>query len=238
MSCEDSFASQLASRASRLRACQTKVTDSTGSSFIELRTEDGFSKTGAQLDSSSTCPGFVVDTKPDLRCSQIKPYLYLGSQDVASDRNVLEEHCITDVLCLVPPSVFDENDDLLYLSPLGELNHSLHSKSNSPLVGSPRVVYAPLLDIPEHPVAEMFPATRSFIRSIKHSGGTVLVHCNAGVSRAPTVVIAYLMAEYGKSFKEAYDCVKEKRSFIRPNEGFLQQLKEFECTMKLEPRSS
>lgn len=54
------------------------------------------------------------------------------------------------------------------------------------------------------------------------------MHCNAGVSRAPTIVIAYLMKKFNMRLKEAYDLVKSVRSSIRPNEGFMKTLKEYE----------
>ena len=41
-------------------------------------------------------------------------------------------------------------------------------------------------------------------------GNNVLVHCHAGIDRAPFVV-AYFLYKIGYSFQEAYDMVKEKR---------------------------
>ena len=48
----------------------------------------------------------------------------------------------------------------------------------------------------------------------------VLVHCNAGVSRAPTVVIAFLMIHQKLNYKEAFELVKKHRQQIKLNEGF------------------
>lgn len=53
--------------------------------------------------------------------------------------------------------------------------------------------------------------------------GNVLVHCEKGRSRAPTMVIAYLMRKYGLSPKEALAQVREKRN-ARPNRNFMTQL--------------
>ncbi len=53
----------------------------------------------------------------------------------------------------------------------------------------------------------------------------MLVHCNAGLSRAPSVVIAYLRKEEGLSWEEAWEKVKEARPGMKPNVGFVKQLK-------------
>jgi protein-tyrosine phosphatase len=56
----------------------------------------------------------------------------------------------------------------------------------------------------------------------------VLVHCAAGVSRSPTLVIAYIMWSQKKTRKEAYEYVSSKRPIIDPNENFMNQLEMFE----------
>ncbi len=57
--------------------------------------------------------------------------------------------------------------------------------------------------------------------------GAVFVHCNAGVSRAATVVIAYHMKTQDVDFHTAYQHVKGVRPCIRPNDGFMRQLKQY-----------
>ena len=56
----------------------------------------------------------------------------------------------------------------------------------------------------------------------------VFVHCAAGISRSPTIVIAYIMWKNEMTFGKAYDFVKQKRPDIYPNYGFQKQLKMFE----------
>lgn len=50
------------------------------------------------------------------------------------------------------------------------------------------------------------------------SPGGVLVHCMAGVSRSPSVVMAYLMARGGMALAAARSAVKAARPFIHPNQ--------------------
>ncbi len=55
-------------------------------------------------------------------------------------------------------------------------------------------------------------------------GKNVCVHCQVGVSRSVTLVLAYLMKYESLSLKEAADRVKSYRPFICPNRGFLEIL--------------
>ena len=56
----------------------------------------------------------------------------------------------------------------------------------------------------------------------------IFVHCAAGMSRSPTIVIAYIMWKRKLRLNEAIKFVKEKRSIISPNDNFINQLKIFE----------
>ena len=56
----------------------------------------------------------------------------------------------------------------------------------------------------------------------QHYGlGSIVSH---QVSRAPTVVLGFLMLKHGLSFDEAWATVVNARPFIKPNDGFLLQL--------------
>ena len=70
--------------------------------------------------------------------------------------------------------------------------------------------------------------TKDFIDSSLRAGGKVLVHCNDGMSRSASLVIAYIMQTYGLDFKAALNHVQQRRFCVQPNDGFEQQLKEFE----------
>eukprot|EP01105_Mastigella_eilhardi_P005909 TRINITY_DN1758_c0_g1_i2.p1 TRINITY_DN1758_c0_g1~~TRINITY_DN1758_c0_g1_i2.p1 ORF type:complete len:352 (-),score=41.85 TRINITY_DN1758_c0_g1_i2:44-1099(-) len=69
-----------------------------------------------------------------------------------------------------------------------------------------------------------FQGTTDFIANSLHSGGRVLVHCHAGVSRSATVVVAYLIAAHGWTAEEAQAFVKARRPRILPKHNFVSQL--------------
>jgi len=66
-----------------------------------------------------------------------------------------------------------------------------------------------------------------FIENAVSKNGKVIVHCAYGISRSSTIVIAYLIRKYRMSYEMAYNLVKNKRNIIEPNEGFVEQLKEY-----------
>ena len=61
------------------------------------------------------------------------------------------------------------------------------------------------------------------------AAGSVLVHCKAGLSRSPAVVVAYLVARHGFTVEAALGVLRratERR--VQPNAGFLAQLRALE----------
>jgi protein-tyrosine phosphatase len=64
--------------------------------------------------------------------------------------------------------------------------------------------------------------------------GNVLVHCAMGVSRSASMVIAYLVREHQMSLAEALAYLKEKRSCIKPNRGFMKQLRLYTTNLDLD----
>lgn len=85
-----------------------------------------------------------------------------------------------------------------------------------------------IADYPSQKLINLFDETTSWIHNNLNSGRKVLVHCAAGVSRSASFTIAYLMKYKKMDFKESYEFVKQKRKIIRPNSGFIDQLKEYE----------
>ena len=77
---------------------------------------------------------------------------------------------------------------------------------------------------------------RYFIPSIffiNESKGSCLVHCKGGMSRSASIVISYIMFTKKLNYHNAHEFVLDKRVIIYPNDGFIEQLKEFEEMLEL-----
>lgn len=137
--------------------------------------------------------------------SLIIPYLYLGDEADAHNFTFCSENSITsmiNVTSTVPKPEFIS--DWLRI---------------------------PILDSVDTLISPYFSETNEFLHSRIVSSTSVLVHCQMGISRSATIIIAYLMYSQRLMFKDAYDMVKSKRSIVAPNFGFLGQLIAYEITL-------
>jgi dual specificity MAP kinase phosphatase len=165
-------------------------------------------------------PGLPAPPSPtDLACaltkdienhppSEVTPFLWLGNMKDASD---------VDSLCR-----------------LG-VDHVLNVTATSPTYQmSSKVTYKQLhaADNGYQNLKQYFDEAFEFIDMARSRGGAVLIHCQAGVSRSPTIAVAYLIKHFPMSMVEAYKFVKSRRPIISPNLNFMGQLLEFEQGIK------
>lgn len=201
-----SFLDELRSKKNKLKPSVTTITypDGTQTQLVTERSESGdiAFMTEEKSNEANKC-GFVIDTKPDLVPACIIPGIYLGSQDSVSPSN-FEEYQITHVLSVGIETPLTSSDKL-----------------------NVQCYFLPCLDLPETELNLVLEQAFAIMNPIREKGGRVLVHCNAGVSRSSTLCIAYLMRMEGMTFERAFQLVKSKRECIRPNDGFLKQLKMF-----------
>lgn len=111
-----------------------------------------------------------------------------------------------------------------------QLTHIVNATRDHRLAFPDRIKYLQI-EVDDDSTANLlteFPATTRFIADAINEGGRVLVHCNLGVSRSSTVVIAYLMYTRHWTLRDARLFLKERRPIIHPNNTFIQQLSRFE----------
>ena len=138
--------------------------------------------------------------------AEVAPGLFLGDRKDAKDRAALRRLNIQSIVNCTPP------------------------KSEDPGAGCPsfferelRYLRVPIYDSPAEDAAEHFDAVLDFISSRLHHGG-VLVHCNRGVSRSATFVVAHLMKARALDPAAALELVRAVRPQAEPNAAFLKQL--------------
>ncbi|KAM3865632.1 dual specificity protein phosphatase 18 [Diretmus argenteus] len=84
----------------------------------------------------------------------------------------------------------------------------------------------PVSDLPSARLGDHFDRVADRIHG-NRAGGT-LVHCAAGMSRSPALVMAYLMRYRGVTLRQAHGWVQDSRPHVRLNAGFWDQLLEYE----------
>ncbi|KAI4373823.1 hypothetical protein MLD38_011897 [Melastoma candidum] len=133
-------------------------------------------------------------------CSRIAEHVYLGSDAVAQNRELLRRNGITHVLnCVGFVSREYFKSDLVY-----------------------KTLW--LQDSPSEDITSILYDVFDYFEDVREQGGRVLVHCCQGVSRSTSLVIAYLMWREGQSFEDAFQYVKAARGVTNPNMGFACQL--------------
>ncbi|EPS94959.1 phosphatases II [Fomitopsis schrenkii] len=140
--------------------------------------------------------------------SLILPSLYLGPCSAASNKSFLENNAITHVLSIGSTPASKVEGVTYHRLSLNDSATSLLSKVAD----------------------EACKIIDSAVASKGKGGGKgkIFVHCSAGISRSPSLVVAYLMKSRGMSLKEALGHVARARPQVSPNPGFLRQLKELD----------
>jgi len=93
---------------------------------------------------------------------------------------------------------------------------------------SVKKLYVRLIDADSSDIAAHFDRAGQFIDEEINAGGRVLVHCAAGISRSSSLILAYLMRYRGYDLRKAFSLVKSIRRVVRPNNGFFQNLIDYE----------
>ncbi|KAM9331791.1 dual specificity protein phosphatase 10 [Pholidichthys leucotaenia] len=162
------------------------------------------------LPLSSSLPASLSDETvmtPDAEdavISPILPFLFLGNERDAQDLDLLLRLNIGYVV------------NVTTHLPLYHASSGLRYKR------------LPATDNSKQNLRQYFEEVFEFIEEAYQSGRGVLVHCQAGVSRSATIVIAYLMKHTLMTMTDAYKYVRSRRPVVSPNLNFMGQLLEFE----------
>ncbi|KAF7356106.1 Phosphatases II [Mycena venus] len=141
--------------------------------------------------------------------------LYVGSMAAVHDVELLREHDITHLVqVLEVPWIPQADDD-------GFTYHRIDIEDRSSAALQPHLE-----------------AACNYIRASLARGDNVLVHCQQGVSRSASIVIAYLIRDRSMTYDDAFDLVKQRRQCIKPNSGFVKALREWETACKLPRRAA
>lgn len=135
--------------------------------------------------------------------SQVRPGLYLSGLDASLSRSVLATRNVTLIV-----------------------NASGLEEVSYPDLEQLEVLPVPVLDRPHAPLMYYFDQVAERIHG--NRTGSTLVHCTAGRSRSPALIMAYLMRFEALSLRQAHEVVLEQRPFVRPNAGFWRQLLDYE----------
>lgn len=129
---------------------------------------------------------------------QITDYIYIGNRTALYDQKLLKAEGISKILQLLD----------LELTPDPEYDFLFIQMKDSEL----------------QDLSPVLPIALRFIHQATLSHKKILVHCNAGVSRSGSIVVAYIMACLRVPFRQALAIVQEKRACVDPNPGFAEYL--------------
>ncbi|KAF2367509.1 Dual specificity phosphatase catalytic domain [Trinorchestia longiramus] len=135
----------------------------------------------------------------------VLPGLYVGNFRDSKDSSQLREHGITHILAI--------HDNARKLPCNNDKEHLCILASDSP----------------GQNLTQFFPVCNDFIHSARLKGGSVLIHCLAGMSRSVTVAVIYVMSVTTLNWRDALNAVRGARNVANPNVGFLKQLNEFDA---------
>lgn len=156
------------------------------------------------LDPSSTTVVSKRRNDQAAVCSKLTDFLFIGGAAAAKNKAMLSQAGITHIIncaASVAPAAFPE--EFRYM------NIRLRDHSSQ--------------DIARH-----FYSIFDFIERARESGGRIFLHCVKGISRSPTMAIAYLMWYKHIGMYKALDFVRQARPVVDPNAGFIFQLTEWE----------
>lgn len=144
----------------------------------------------------------IVTGAPIREVSQVTPHLHVGGQYRRRGWRRLERRGVTAVV-----------------------NMRIELDDEAEGIAPRRYLYLPTIDDRPPSLAHLEAGVAFMLEEIRR-GGSVYVHCGAGVGRAPTMAAAYLVRT-GLTPEEAWAKIREVRPFIRPKPEQVAQVERF-----------
>ncbi|CAF1328022.1 unnamed protein product [Rotaria magnacalcarata] len=115
-----------------------------------------------------------------------------------------------------------------------QIRHIVNVTSHVPAYHSDQFNYYHISadDTQKQNLLNHFDQAYKFIHKAIENNEKVLVHCVAGISRSPAIVISFLMRYAQMNMKDAYEFVKKKRPIVSPNINFMGQLLQYETKLR------
>merc|ERR1719412_1982109 len=190
-----------------------------------------------QVPHKGLCEDYLMHNRGQ-QCSSSKYLPDLPSPSELCDTKDIENHPATQYLPDLYLGNMRDASDVTSLSRLN-IRYVLNVTAKPPSYHLPPGFHYKHLEAADNGLQNLrqfFEEAFNFIDEAKKAGAGVLVHCQAGISRSPTIAVAYLMKHYPMAMADAYKFVKTKRSIISPNLNFMGQLWEFEQVLKNEAK--
>ena len=149
--------------------------------------------------------------------------------------NMIETHLFKIHLNSHPTEIFNWNAcDIKELRRLG-INCILNCASeclNNNLPEDIKELHLHIRDEEDFDLIPYFEEANVFINKARLLGQNILIHCKFGISRSVSFIMAYLIKYFRFNVQGALNYVRRRRKQINPNQGFFDQLIEYEKYIK------
>jgi hypothetical protein len=145
--------------------------------------------------------------------SEVAPRIFVGADEAARDLTKLRQAKITHIVNCAAATCPN------HFEPASGEEADTAGKGAA---GGPPLEYLSLYlqDSLREDISRAFYDSIEFIDQAIEGGGSVLIHCQHGVSRSATIAMAHLMWRDSVGYEEALDRVRSIRPTVNPNIGF------------------
>jgi len=101
------------------------------------------------------------------------------------------------------------------------LNNNYYNKNSTQY----RYLHCPIDDFGKSNLEEIWMICFDFIQEAKLNQKKILVHCDGGINRAPTIVLGYLVSREQWPLRKALEHLVQVRPIVAPQASYIEQLR-------------